>query len=108
MSKKKKALEAQRKIIENRKLKYALCIGITLGLLIGLINGCVIGYTLRKRNSKDEKKRVEERAFYKARLGEIKHSLYQIKSRLVGDDLEINPNSLDETVAQVESEIESM
>lgn len=108
MSKKKKALEAQRKIIENRKLKYALCIGITLGLFVGFINGCVIGYTLRKRNSKDGKNRIEERAFYRARLGEIKHSLYQIKSRLAGDDSDIHKASLDETVAQVESEIENL
>lgn len=108
MSKKKKELEIQRKIIEKKKLKSALCIGIAIGLFIGLFNGCVIGYTLKKRFSNDGKKRIEERAFYKARLGEIKHSLYQIKARLAGDAQYLDDKDLDDAVANVSAEIDNV
>lgn len=106
MSKKKKALEAQRKIKEKKMIKTVLFTGIALGLCIGFINGCIIGYTLKKKFSKDGKKRLEERAFYKARLGEIKHSLYLIKSHLACD--QCDDATLDEAVAEVQTEIDNV
>ena len=108
MSKKKKELETQRRILEKKKLRSALCIGIVIGLFVGLINGCIIGYTLKKRFSNDGKKRIEERAFYKARLGEIKHSLYQIKARIAGDAQSLDAIELDDVVAKVSSEIDNV
>ncbi len=82
MSKKKKALEAEKLLKERKRRKNCFCFGIFLGLLLGFC----IGYLVKKASSKDARQLENERAFYKSRLGEIKHSLNQIKMHLKGED----------------------
>ncbi len=82
MSKKKKALEAERLMRERTRRKNCFCAGVFVGILLGFC----IGYMVKKASSKDAKQLESERAFYKSRLGEIKHALYQIKMHLKGED----------------------
>lgn len=85
-------------IEKNKKIrKHRFCTGLIMGILLG----SMIGYCVVRHFSKDKKKRVEERKFYRARLSEIKEALYQIKVRFhLDDDALDSVNEVDDLITQ--------